>query len=504
MATKLSELNLVLSVHRSGSSLLTGALQAAGAELGRLEDTWDWANPSGYFEHPWIRDFGDELLRHVNASWDNWAFCADAASLAGPDFAEFRQRAVRLFDSIQATADGPLLVKDPRIAQILPFWEAALTEAAIVRRRILLVRDPAEVATSQGIRAACAPAWHPCLQQPEPVCALWAQIMFTVLTALPDDLTLLVRHEDLCRAPRETALAAAKFLGIEPRLDRLDAFLKAEFSAELQPSSPYSGLGPWGTMARQMFQELADRPGPRTLTRDEARAIAGRQSDLIRVQPLLPAIQQSLATVRAQLKPPAPPPPRPAPLLPHRLPAETHQDISRFLFARDLPEAVDLAFVLGSPNVNSLFPALALFKAGLTRRILISGGNKTVDGKPEWELYRDHAIAEGVPSESLFLECEARNTQENLIFGESLIARDIGWSKVKSIGLCAKPFHMRRVLLTARRFIPHGVRLLAFPADHPQNLSAETWADSAPGFARVMDELGKISRYGLQGDFDEL
>ncbi len=74
--SKLSQILLILSVHRSGSSLLAGALQAAGAGLGTFEDFRNWANPTGYFEHPAIRDFGDDLLQHLQASWDNWGFHA--------------------------------------------------------------------------------------------------------------------------------------------------------------------------------------------------------------------------------------------------------------------------------------------------------------------------------------------------------------------------------------------------------------------------------------------
>ncbi len=49
---------------------------------------------------------------------------------------------------------------------------------------------------------------------------------------------------------------------------------------------------------------------------------------------------------------------------------------------------------------------------------------------------------------------------------------------------------MRRALLTARRFIPQDVRILAFPAEHPQNLSAPNWAETQHGFDRVLEELG--------------
>ncbi|MFC3088054.1 ElyC/SanA/YdcF family protein [Tabrizicola soli] len=505
MLANLTEVKLVLAMHRSGSSLLTGALQAAGAGLGQFEDSRNWANPSGYFENPVIRDFGDALLARLNASWDNWGFRPDAAELAGPAFSDLRHRAVDLLHEVNTTADGPLLIKDPRIAQILPFWEQALSEAGIARRRLLLVRDPAEVATSQCARAARAPKWHPCLRHPEPVCALWAQTMHTVLTSLGDDATLLILHDDLYRAPRDTALAAAQFLGMDPKIEALDAFLATQFSADLRRSQPASGLGMWGKLARQIFHDLAQISGPRILTRNEAQDIARRQVELVGIQPCLPAVQQSLAAVRDQVPPPVA---QPAPAPPQQkstngtLRAATRDAISRFLFVQDKPEHVDLAFVLGSPAVNSLFPALALFQANLIKHILISGGGPTSGGIPEWMLYRDHAVDAGVPPKALLLEKYGRNTLENFAFGATLVEREIGWTTLSSIGICAKPFHMQRALMTARRFIPAHVRLLAFPAEHPDNLSRTSWADTPAGTKRVLQELGKISKYALQGDFD--
>jgi hypothetical protein len=498
MQTTLTKVNLVLAMHRSGSSLLTGALQAAGAGLGRFKDFRNWANPSGYFENPAIRNFGDALLARLNASWDNWGFRADAAELSSPAFADLRQRAVDLLHEVNATADGPLLIKDPRMAQILPFWERALSEAGIARKRLLLVRDPAEVATSQCARAARAPKWHPCLRHPEPVCALWAQTMHSVLSSLPDDDTLLIRHEDLYRAPRDTVLAAARFLEMEPRIDALDTFLATQFSADLRRSAPALGLGMWGKLAGQIFDDLAQSPGPRRLSRQEAQAIAGRQVDLVSLQPFMQSVQQSLAAVRDQVPPPAPMRKATA----GAMPAASREAISRFLFLQDEPERVDLAFVLGSPTVNSLLPALTLFQANLAPRILISGAGQTRDGIPEWQLYRDHALAAGVPPEALLLEQNARNTLENFEFGAELIAQEIGWSEISAIGLCAKPYHMQRALMTARRFVPPQVRLLAFPAEHPENLSQTSWADTTEGTTRVLQELGKIGTYALQGDFD--
>ena len=70
--------------------------------------------------------------------------------------------------------------------------------------------------------------------------------------------------------------------------------------------------------------------------------------------------------------------------------------ISNFLFEKSHPERVDLAFVLCSPTISSIYPAISLYKSGLTPKILISGAGTTREGTVEWRLYRDHALASGV------------------------------------------------------------------------------------------------------------
>ena len=67
---------LILGVHRSGTSLLTQGLVAAGAVVGEFADIRDPDNPDGYLEHPEVRVFNDRLLAVLGASWDNWGFRA--------------------------------------------------------------------------------------------------------------------------------------------------------------------------------------------------------------------------------------------------------------------------------------------------------------------------------------------------------------------------------------------------------------------------------------------
>ena len=183
---------------------------------------------------------------------------------------------------------------------------------------------------------------------------------------------------------------------------------------------------------------------------------------------------------------------------------DTRAAIARFLFISDPPEPVDLAFVLGSPTLSSLTPALSLFHNGQTRKILISGRGPSASGLPEWQVYRDHALASGVPPEALLIEPEAANTRDNIIFGADLVDRLIGWHMVKTVAICAKAYHLRRAYMTACKVFPAGVRLIALPAQGPGDITSDDWWTTPQGRNRVLQELGRISEYSLKnhlGDF---
>ncbi|MFD2842939.1 Mur ligase domain-containing protein [Paracoccus cavernae] len=91
------------------------------------------------------------------------------------------------------------------------------------------------------------------------------------------------------------------------------------------------------------------------------------------------------------------------------------------------------------------------------------GAGITADGLVEWSFYRDHALASGVAQSDLLLEKTARNTAENAAYGAALVESELGWNSVRKIAVCCKPFHMRRAIMTLRRYIPEDVRIIAQP-----------------------------------------
>jgi hypothetical protein len=137
---------LVLGMHRSGTSALTGVLNKLGCELPARPIPASKSNPKGFFESVAVRDFNDELLASAGSSWDDftqfhehWLQCPEAPS--------FLDRASTLLQ--QEFGDARLFVlKDPRICRLVPFWTAALERFGCVVRPVLTVRNPLEVGHS--------------------------------------------------------------------------------------------------------------------------------------------------------------------------------------------------------------------------------------------------------------------------------------------------------------------------------------------------------------------
>lgn len=178
-------------------------------------------------------------------------------------------------------------------------------------------------------------------------------------------------------------------------------------------------------------------------------------------------------------------------------PQSTRDAITRFLFLKDEPTSVDLCFVLGSPSISSILPAIDLYKKEFTRKILISGHGPNQEGIPEWQVYRDYAVANGVPESAILVEKRATNTLENFIFSKDVIEQELGWDSLAKVALVAKPFHMRRVLMTALRQWPSHLLYSMQPSSAPDDPPAETWWQTPSGRNFVLTELKAIGTYGL-------
>ena len=111
---------IVLGMHRSGTSALTGMLHHLGVALGEhlMPATPD--NPRGYWEHSDIVSVHERLMAALGWGWD------DIRSLpAGFEHGEAAQAAGRELLAIvdRDFAGAPLWgLKDPRLCRLMPLW----------------------------------------------------------------------------------------------------------------------------------------------------------------------------------------------------------------------------------------------------------------------------------------------------------------------------------------------------------------------------------------------
>jgi hypothetical protein len=142
----------VLGMHRSGTSCLTGSLQASGLYLGR-HHTWNRYNQKGNRENQDFVDFHDQLLADCGGSWDAppRKVVPTATQLA---------HARALVDGFRG--HDPWGFKDPRALLALPVWHEVLPEAHYIGifRHPLAVRDSLRRRDQRMSEATCIELWY--------------------------------------------------------------------------------------------------------------------------------------------------------------------------------------------------------------------------------------------------------------------------------------------------------------------------------------------------------
>lgn len=179
---------------------------------------------------------------------------------------------------------------------------------------------------------------------------------------------------------------------------------------------------------------------------------------------------------------------------------DSRDAITRFLFVADPPAPVDLCFVLGCPTPTNMDPAVALYTRGFAPVIMISGHGPVPGPVAESERFRDYGLARGIPPEAMVLERRATNTKENFVFSAPIIAERFGWARIRRVALVAKPYHMRRAIMTARRHWPAHLHFVAQPSLEADDVQPETWWQTPVGRDYVLRELRAIGAYALQDD----
>ncbi len=140
---------IVLGMHRSGTSLLSGVVSAFGYDLGIQIMKPTSENPKGYFENDKVYHLNRKILQEQGKDWDSLIFNVDAIDKV--KFEGYVREAVDILSS-EFAGVARIAIKDPRLCILFPVWERALKKLGYNIRVLWTVRNPLEVARSLNKR----------------------------------------------------------------------------------------------------------------------------------------------------------------------------------------------------------------------------------------------------------------------------------------------------------------------------------------------------------------
>ncbi|WP_432460875.1 sulfotransferase family protein [Agarivorans sp. QJM3NY_25] len=140
---------IVIGMHRSGTSALSGELAQFGVFMGKhLFKAQAGVNDKGFWENAHLVDFNDQLFDELGSSWEDPCYCLHPAR----SFSEaWQQRALQLIEQEYA-GSAVWGMKDPRVSVLLPLWRPVLERSPAQINYLLMIRNPVEVAGSLAKR----------------------------------------------------------------------------------------------------------------------------------------------------------------------------------------------------------------------------------------------------------------------------------------------------------------------------------------------------------------
>lgn len=186
---------VVLGMHRSGTSVITRALDVFNVSLGeKLLPPVEGVNDKGFFEDIDINALNIEILGEIRSSWYHVG-PVQPRQIEDLVNSGYFLRATELIR--QKTGNASVFgFKDPRVAKLLPFWQKVFEYCRLDVSYLLTVRHPISVAKSLEIRDGFT---H------ERSHLLWAGHLLTALVHTEGSARALVDYDNFLDKP-ESAL----------------------------------------------------------------------------------------------------------------------------------------------------------------------------------------------------------------------------------------------------------------------------------------------------------
>jgi hypothetical protein len=219
---------VVLGMHRSGTSVMTRALELMGAGFGdNLLPPVPGVNPKGFFEDMQIIYLNDRLLETVNADWLN---SCDTSAIDWPTLIQGEWGDVaRRYLETQMSCHPLYCFKDPRTARTLPFWKAIFAQLNVDPIFVIAHRNPMSIAASLENRDKIPPLksyW------------LWIEHHLAALQETEGFPRLVVGYERMLADPKREVYRIARLFGVgTPSPEMMEEFERGFLDESLAHSS---------------------------------------------------------------------------------------------------------------------------------------------------------------------------------------------------------------------------------------------------------------------------
>jgi uncharacterized SAM-binding protein YcdF (DUF218 family) len=184
----------------------------------------------------------------------------------------------------------------------------------------------------------------------------------------------------------------------------------------------------------------------------------------------------------------------------NRLPTETEiaEINARHLISTPIKPA-DLLFVFGTREdvERRVDEAVRLWREGLFRWSIVSGGMTPGSKLSECETIKTAMLARGIPPERILEEHRAMNTGENVIFSLPILEAAIGLKNIRSVICLGNSWTARRYPMTLHRHWPEVEKMLITVDSFETPLAL--WHTDAVLRTRVLSEWDKIEPYKAMG-----
>ena len=137
---------LILGMHRSGTSAITGTLNFLDVYLGSDLMNPGKENPKGFFENKHILELNKKLLKDTYGNWD-FPFYSQSDVFSQIHIISLEKLLKKEFKGKDIFA-----IKDPRLVYLFPLYRKVLCNLDVDIKIIIPYRNPKEVANSLGVR----------------------------------------------------------------------------------------------------------------------------------------------------------------------------------------------------------------------------------------------------------------------------------------------------------------------------------------------------------------